>query len=100
TSIGGLTMESLDHVRQSGEQVQVSRFLMKVISADEQKIDRVHISVMEKPEDSDSDERERDRDKDSDKEKDKDRDKDRDRDKDKDKDKSKDKDRDRDRSGK
>lgn len=100
TSIGGLTMESLDHVPQSGEQVQVSRFLMKVISADEQKIDRVHISVMEKPEDSDSDERERDRDKDSDKEKDKDRDKDRDRDKDKDKDKSKDKDRDRDRSDK
>ena len=100
TSIGGLTMESLDHVPQSGEQVQVSRFLMKVISADEQKIDRVHISVMEKPEDSDSNERERDRDKDSDKEKDKDRDKDRDRDKDKDKDKSKDKDRDRDRSDK
>lgn len=47
TSIGGLVMENLDHIPESGEVVECGRFTFKVISADEQKIERVHITVNE-----------------------------------------------------
>lgn len=57
TSIGGLVMENLDHIPDSGEEVECGRFTIKVISVDEQKIERVHITVNEIGED-DEDEKE------------------------------------------
>ncbi len=81
-SIGGLVMENLDHIPSLNEEVEISHFTFRVVSADEQKIDRVHITVHEKPDEDEDDERDRDRDKDKEKDKDKDRDKDRDKDKD------------------
>lgn len=57
TSIGGLVMENLDHIPDSGEEVECGRFTIKVISVDEQKIERVHITVNEMGED-DEDEKE------------------------------------------
>ncbi len=59
TSIGGLVMENLDHIPESGEVVECGRFTFKVISADEQKIERVHITVNETG-DGDEDEKESD----------------------------------------
>lgn len=81
-SIGGLVMENLDHIPSLNEEVEISHFTFRVVSADEQKIDRVHITVHEKPDEDEDDERDKDRDKDKEKDKDKDRDKDRDKDKD------------------
>ena len=83
-SIGGLVMENLDHIPSLNEEVEISHFTFRVISADEQKIDRVHITVHEKPDEDEDDDRDKDRDKDKEKDKDKDRDKDRDKDKDED----------------
>lgn len=83
-SIGGLVMENLDHIPSLNEEVEISHFTFRVVSADEQKIDRVHITVHEKPDEDEDDERDKDRDKDKEKDKDKDRDKDRDKDKDED----------------
>ena len=83
-SIGGLVMENLDHIPSLNEEVEISHFTFRVISADEQKIDRVHIPVHEKPDEDEDDDRDKDRDKDKEKDKDKDRDKDRDKDKDED----------------
>lgn len=48
-SIGGLVMENLDRIPDKEEVVEVSRFTIRVISADDQKIDRVRIKVHEKP---------------------------------------------------
>ena len=83
-SIGGLVMENLAHIPSLNEEVEISHFTFRVISADEQKIDRVHITVHEKPDEDEDDDRDKDRDKDKEKDKDKDRDKDRDKDKDED----------------
>lgn len=47
TSIGGLVMENLDHIPESGEVVECGRFTFKVTSVDEQKIERVRITVNE-----------------------------------------------------
>lgn len=77
-SIGGLVMENLDHIPSLNEEVEISHFTFRVISADEQKIDRVHITVHEKPDEDEDDDKERDRDKDKDRDRDKDKDKDED----------------------
>lgn len=53
TSIGGLVMESLDHIPEIGETVDCGRFTFKVIDADEQKIERIHITVNEISENGD-----------------------------------------------
>ena len=53
TSIGGLVMESLDHIPEIGETVNCGRFTFKVIDADEQKIERIHITVNEISENGD-----------------------------------------------
>ncbi len=53
TSIGGLVMESLDHIPEIGETVDCGRFTFKVIDADEQKIERIHIIVNEISENGD-----------------------------------------------
>lgn len=55
-SIGGLMMENLDHVPEPDEEVEISRFVMRVISADEQKIDRVHITVKQTSDSEDDNE--------------------------------------------
>ncbi len=60
TSIGGLVMENLDHIPESGEVVECGRFTFKVTSVDEQKIERVHITVNEVGNDDDEDEKESD----------------------------------------
>ncbi|MBQ8624283.1 MAG: HlyC/CorC family transporter [Oscillospiraceae bacterium] len=46
-SIGGLVMENLDHIPENGEVVDCGRFTFKVVSADEQKIQRIRITVNE-----------------------------------------------------
>lgn len=48
-SMGGLLMENLDRIPDEEEVVEISRFTMRVISADDQKIDRIRITVHEKP---------------------------------------------------
>lgn len=53
TSIGGLVMENLDHIPEIGETVDCGRFTFKVIDADEQKIERIHITVNEISENGD-----------------------------------------------
>ncbi len=53
TSIGGLVMENLDHIPEIGETVDCGRFTFKVIDADEQKIERIHITVNEISENDD-----------------------------------------------
>ena len=73
-SIGGLVMENLDHIPSLNEEVEISHFTFRVISADEQKIDRVHITVHEKPDDDEDDDNSKERDRDKDKDKDKDED--------------------------
>ncbi len=60
TSIGGLVMENLDHIPESGEVVECGRFTFKVTSVDEQKIERVRITVNEVGNDDDEDEKESD----------------------------------------
>ncbi len=56
TSIGGLVMENLDHIPEIGETVDCGRFTFKVIDADEQKIERIHITVNEVSDDEEDDE--------------------------------------------
>lgn len=56
TSIGGLIMEHLDHIPQPGEVVECGIFKIAVITADEQKIDRVDILVNRPHEDEENDE--------------------------------------------
>ncbi len=50
TSLGGLIMENSDHIPNVNETVELERFIFTVISADDQKIDRVRITVLEPPE--------------------------------------------------
>ena len=59
-SIGGLVMESLDRIPEPGEEVDCGRFHIKVVSVDEQRIERVRISVS--PEETDDDTNEKDED--------------------------------------
>ena len=59
TSIGGLVMENLDHIPDPGESVECAVFNITVISADEQRIDRVKI-VVTPPKDEDDEENEDD----------------------------------------
>lgn len=59
TSIGGLVMENLDHIPNPGESVECAFFSITVISADEQRIDRVKI-VVTPPKDEDVEENEDD----------------------------------------
>lgn len=59
TSIGGLVMENLDHIPDPGESVECAFFNITVISADEQRIDRVKI-VVTPPKDEDDEENEDD----------------------------------------
>lgn len=59
TSIGGLVMENLDHIPEPGESVECAFFNITVISADEQRIDRVKI-VVTPPKDEEDDEDEDD----------------------------------------
>ncbi len=54
-SIGGLVMENLDHIPESGEVVDCGRFTFRVVSADEQKIERIHITVNDIDDDDESD---------------------------------------------
>lgn len=54
-SIGGLVMENLDRIPDEEEVVEISRFTLRVISADDQKIDRIRITVHEKPDPDDDD---------------------------------------------
>ncbi len=56
-SIGGLVMENLDHIPDPGEEASCGRFRFKVVSVDEQRIQRVHISVL--PEQTDDEEPEK-----------------------------------------
>ena len=56
-SIGGLVMENLDHIPDPGEEASCGRFRFKVVSVDEQRIQRVHISVL--PEQTDDKEPEK-----------------------------------------
>lgn len=49
-SIGGLVMENLDHIPDPEEEVDCGRFHFRVVSVDEQRIERVRITV--NPEDS------------------------------------------------
>ena len=44
-SIGGLVMENLDHIPDPGEECDCGRFHFKVLSVDEQRIQRVSITV-------------------------------------------------------
>lgn len=46
-SIGGLVMENLDHIPDVGETVENGRFVFTVLSADDRKINRVHITVLD-----------------------------------------------------
>ena len=48
-SIGGLVMENLDRIPEPGEEVDCGRLHVKVVSVDEQRIERVRISVMPEP---------------------------------------------------
>lgn len=56
TSIGGLIMENLDHIPEPGETVECGIFKIAVITADEQKIDRVDIIVTPPHDEDDDDE--------------------------------------------
>lgn len=62
TSIGGLVMENLDHIPESGEVVDCGRFTFRVVSADEQKIERIHITVNDIDDDDDDDDEKSDKD--------------------------------------
>ena len=65
-SIGGLVMENLDRIPETGEEVEIGRFRFKVVSIDEQRIQRVRISVSPpKPDSPDDDKRDKDKDKDN-----------------------------------
>lgn len=57
-SIGGLVMENLDRIPEPGEEIDCGRFHFNVVSVDEQRIERVRITV--NPEESDSDEEKKD----------------------------------------
>ena len=63
-SVGGLVMENLDHIPEPDEELDCGRFHIKVLTVDEQRIERVRITVNpeESGEDSDDDDS-RDRDK-------------------------------------
>ena len=63
-SVGGLVMENLDHIPEPDEELDCGRFHIKVLTVDEQRIERVRITVNpeERGEDSDDDDS-RDRDK-------------------------------------
>lgn len=45
TSIGGLVMENSDHIPEPGEECDCGRLHLKVVSVDEQRIERVRITV-------------------------------------------------------
>lgn len=62
TSIGGLVMENLDHIPESGEVVDCGRFTFKVVSADEQKIERIRITVNDVEDEDDEDDDKSDKD--------------------------------------
>ena len=65
-SIGGLVMENLDRIPETGEEVEIGRFRFKVVSIDEQRIQRVRISVSpHEPDSPDDDKRDKDKDKDN-----------------------------------
>ena len=55
-SIGGLVMENLDHIPEPGEEVDIGAFRFRAVSVDEQRIERVRITVT--PEESDDDKNE------------------------------------------
>ena len=57
-SIGGLVMENLDHIPDPGEECQSGRFHFNVVSVDEQRIQRVRITVS--PEEGEEDSQEQD----------------------------------------
>lgn len=61
-SMGGLVMENLDRIPDEEEVVEISRLTLRVISADDQKIDRIRITVHEKPDSEDDDSHEDDED--------------------------------------
>ena len=62
-SIGGLVMENLDRIPETGEEVEIGRFRFKVVSIDEQRIQRVRISVSPpEPDSPDDDKRDKDKD--------------------------------------
>ncbi len=63
-SVGGLVMENLDHIPEPDEELDCGRFHIKVLTVDEQRIERVRITVNpeESGEDGDDDDS-RDRDK-------------------------------------
>lgn len=54
-TVGGLVAELLGHIGKVGETVECGMFKMTVTSADEQKINKIHLEVM-KPEDDEEDE--------------------------------------------
>lgn len=56
-SIGGLVMESLDRIPEPGEEVDCGRFHFFVVSVDEQRIQRVKISVLPERRDDGGDEK-------------------------------------------
>lgn len=57
-SIGGLVMEKLDRIPEPGEEVDCGRLHVKVVSVDEQRIERVKITVM--PESAETPDEEKD----------------------------------------
>ncbi len=60
-SIGGLVMENLDHIPEPDEEVDCGRFHIKVVSVDEQRIERVRITVNPKEDGGDDDDGEKEK---------------------------------------
>ncbi len=61
-SIGGLVMENSDHIPEPGEECDCGRFHFKVVSVDEQRIQRVRITVSPEPSEDGSEDEEKEED--------------------------------------
>ena len=56
-SIGGLLMENLDHIPEVGEEVDIGRFHFKVLSVDEQRIQKVLVTVSPEADEEEAEEK-------------------------------------------